>query len=345
MIDLARFRREPKALSRGSYRRREPSAFLSLAALSWVGYFVLAALTTGAASKTRIDAASTAIVDPGVATARMVTDIPARSWRGVIVNVYKSIDEDRVLAVAAGVAFYALLAIFPAVTTLVSLYGVFNDRTQVAADLASLAVILPDGAVSIISEQAMRIASGAPLSLGFTALFSFLLAIWSANSGMKALIDALNVSYAKRETRTLLRLHLTSFALTMGSLLFLLLMLGAALILTVNLSAAAAQAAELLMFSQGGCPSCQRWDREVGTIYDKTAEAKILPLRRIDIASQTASNVTLSSRVLYTPTFVVVNGGREIGRITGYINDAAFWGLLGTLAAKLTRSQTETDRI
>ncbi|EKS42173.1 thioredoxin family protein [Afipia broomeae] len=122
-------------------------------------------------------------------------------------------------------------------------------------------------------------------------------------------------------------------------------LLGAVLILVVNLSAAASQAAELLMFSQGGCPSCQRWDREVGTIYDKTAEAKILPLRRIDIASQTASNVTLSSRVLYTPTFVVVNGGREIGRITGYINDAAFWGLLGTLAAKLTRSQTETDRI
>ncbi len=68
-------------------------------------------------------------------------------------------------------------------------------------------------------------------------------------------------------------------------------------------------------------------------------------MRRIDIASQAASNITLSSRVLYTPTFVVVNGGREIGRITGYINDDAFWGLLGTLAAKLTRSPTETDRI
>ena len=167
------------------------------------------------------------MVDPGVATAKLVTDIPARSWRGVIVNVYNSIDDDRVLAVAAGVAFYALLAIFPAVTTMVSLYGVFNDRAQVAADLASLSLLLPEGAVSIISEQALRIASGAPLSLGFTALFAFLLAIWSANSGMKALMDALNVSYAKRETRTFVRLHVTSFILTIGGLVFLLLMLSA----------------------------------------------------------------------------------------------------------------------
>ena len=227
MTAPGRFRREPKPSLRKPNKRGRPSALLSLTALSWIGYFLLGAITDGTLGKSRTDIATKVTVDPGVATAKMVTDIPARSWRGVIVNVYKSIDDDRVLAVAAGVAFYALLAIFPAVTTLVSLYGVFNDRAQVAADLASLSVMLPEGAVSIISDQAMRIASGAPLSLGFTALFSFLLAIWSANSGMKALMDALNVSYAKRETRTFLRLHLTSFTLTMGALLFLLLMLSA----------------------------------------------------------------------------------------------------------------------
>ena len=120
-------------------------------------------------------------------------------------------------------------------------------------------------------------------------------------------------------------------------------LLGAALILVVNLSAES-QAAELLMFSQGGCPSCVRWDREVGSIYDKTAEAAILPLRRIDIARQTASNVTLSSRILYTPTFVVVDGGREVGRITGYIHDDAFWGLLGSLAGKIALAPIETSK-
>ena len=71
--------------------------------------------------------------------------------------------------------------------------------------------------------------------------------------------------------------------------------------------------------------------------YDKTAEAKLLPLRRVDISQQTAAGVTLAARVIYTPTFVVVEGGREIGRITGFINDEAFWGLLDALAAKLER--------
>lgn len=236
MNDGAKFHALPTALSRRPNLRRKPVALLSLAALSWTGYFLLSTITDGPSNKAQAATVSKAVVDPGVATAKMVTDIPARSWRGVIVNVYKSIDDDRVLAVAAGVAFYALLAIFPAVTTLVSLYGVFNDRAQVAADLASLSVMLPEGAVSIISDQAMRIASGAPLSLGFTALFSFLLAVWSANSGMKALMDALNVSYAKRETRTFLRLHLTSFALTIGGLLFLLLMLSAVAIVPAILA-------------------------------------------------------------------------------------------------------------
>jgi thioredoxin-related protein len=100
---------------------------------------------------------------------------------------------------------------------------------------------------------------------------------------------------------------------------------------------AMSRAAELVMFQQGGCVWCARWDREVGPVYDKTAEAKLLPLRRVDISQQTAAGVTLAARVIYTPTFVVVDNGREIGRITGFINDEAFWGLLDTFAAKLER--------
>jgi thioredoxin-related protein len=100
---------------------------------------------------------------------------------------------------------------------------------------------------------------------------------------------------------------------------------------------AMSSAAELVMFQQGGCVWCARWDREVGPVYDKTTEAKLLPLRRVDISQQTSAGVTLAARVIYTPTFVVVEGGREIGRITGFINDEAFWGLLDALAAKLER--------
>jgi thioredoxin-related protein len=99
------------------------------------------------------------------------------------------------------------------------------------------------------------------------------------------------------------------------------------------------QASELLMFDQQGCVHCQRWEREVGTLYDKTDEAKALPLRRVNIKAQKTSGVELASPVRFTPTFVVVDQGREIGRITGYGNDDAFWGLLGMLYAKLPLSQ------
>jgi hypothetical protein len=112
------------------------------------------------------------------------------------------------------------------------------------------------------------------------------------------------------------------------------------LLLAVALAAsllwpAMSQAAELVMFERGGCVWCARWNHDVGPVYDKTAEAKVLPLRRVDIGRQTAAGITLAAPVVYTPTFVVVDRGREIGRITGFINDEAFWGLLDTLAAKL----------
>ena len=104
-------------------------------------------------------------------------------------------------------------------------------------------------------------------------------------------------------------------------------------------SPALAQASELVMFEQGGCVYCARWNRDVAPIYEKTVEGRVLPLRRVDIGQQTSSGVTLSEPVRYTPTFVVVDNGREVGRITGYINDESFWGLLGTLAAKLEPAQ------
>jgi len=101
------------------------------------------------------------------------------------------------------------------------------------------------------------------------------------------------------------------------------------------LAGAVAQASELVMFEQGGCVYCARWNRDVAPVYDKTAEAKVLPLRRIDIGQQSKAGLALVSPVLYTPTFVVVDNGKEIGRITGYISDDSFWGLLDSLAAKL----------
>lgn len=109
----------------------------------------------------------------------------------------------------------------------------------------------------------------------------------------------------------------------------------AAALSTAVLWSGMAQASELVMFEQTGCVYCQRWDRDVGALYGKTNEAKALPLRRIDIQAQKMSGIALASPVRYTPTFVVVDNGREVGRITGYSNDDAFWGQFDALAAKL----------
>ena len=93
------------------------------------------------------------------------------------------------------------------------------------------------------------------------------------------------------------------------------------------------RAAELLMFERADCPVCMRWDREVAAIYPKTPEATAAPLRRVTLGAETG--VRLAAPVRYTPTFVLVAGGREVDRITGYTDDAMFWGLLDRLLTLL----------
>lgn len=98
------------------------------------------------------------------------------------------------------------------------------------------------------------------------------------------------------------------------------------------------------MFERDGCVWCARWNREIAPVYDKTDEAKVLPLRRINMDRDKEPGFQLASPVRFTPTFLIVDDGREIGRITGYMNDESFWGLLGKYAARLTTSQPNANR-
>lgn len=116
----------------------------------------------------------------------------------------------------------------------------------------------------------------------------------------------------------------------------------------VPLAAAPAAAAELVMFERPGCGWCARFDREVAPIYDRTAEGQRAPLRRMEIASglgalggSDADGLALASPVRFAPTFVLVDGGREIGRITGYMSDEAFWGLLDALTRDLPAASAQ----
>lgn len=109
----------------------------------------------------------------------------------------------------------------------------------------------------------------------------------------------------------------------------------AALALAIMLPAVPAQAAELVMFERAGCAWCARWDREVAPAYGKTAEGQRAPLRRHNLDTGQPQDLKLNAPVRYTPTFVLVDQGREIGRITGYIDNGMFWGILTPMIDKL----------
>jgi membrane protein len=161
--------------------------------------------------------------------------IPFQGWKDIVWRTYEQIGEDRLLAVAAGVVFYGLLAVFPAVTALVSLYGLFASPAVISDQLALLSGILPDGAVEILREQIGRLtANSSKLGLGF--IFGLAIALWSANSGMKAIMDALNVVYEEKEKRGFIKLNLVSLGFTLAGIGVLLLALATVVVLPVALN-------------------------------------------------------------------------------------------------------------
>jgi hypothetical protein len=106
-----------------------------------------------------------------------------------------------------------------------------------------------------------------------------------------------------------------------------------------------ARAAELVMFEQAGCVWCEAFDREIATVYDKTEEGARAPLRRVDIAAALPSDLAFIAVERLTPLFVLVENGREIGRIRGYPGEDHFWGLLGVMIKSLDSSGTGGERV
>lgn len=140
--------------------------------------------------------------------------IPATGWKEIFWRVWGQIGEDRVMAVAAGVTFYGLLAIFPLITALVSIFGFVADPASINDNLRSLSAILPGGAIDVIGEQVTRIVEQPRGQLGFGFIVGLAVTLWSANAGMKAMFDALNVAYDEDEKRSFFILNLQSMAFT-----------------------------------------------------------------------------------------------------------------------------------
>ena len=162
--------------------------------------------------------------------------IPARAWKDIFWRTYTQIGDDRLLAVAAGVVFYMLLALFPAITALVSLYGLLADPTTINDQLSLLQGVIPEGGIAIVREQVTRLAQISNGALGLGFFFGLALALWSANAGMKAIIDALNVVYDEREKRGFVKLTMVGLAFTLGGLVFIILALSAVVVFPIALA-------------------------------------------------------------------------------------------------------------
>lgn len=140
--------------------------------------------------------------------------IPRPGWRDILWRTYAQASEDRLLAVAGGVVFYALLALFPALTAVVSLYGLFADSATISDNLAVADLVVPQDAMEIIRAQVAYVAAKGNATLSMSFLLGLAFALWSANSGMKAIIDALNIVYEEPEKRGIIKLNLVSLAFT-----------------------------------------------------------------------------------------------------------------------------------
>lgn len=169
--------------------------------------------------------------------ARSPADIPRRGWKDILWRTYDQISDDRLLAVAAGVVFYGLLALFPAITAVVSLYALLADGRTVSQHLAELSGLLPEGAYSIVQDQVNRVLAKGNARLSLALLFSLALAVWSANGGMRAIIDALNVVYDEREKRGFITLNLVSLAFTLAGITAILIAIGLVVVAPIIFSA------------------------------------------------------------------------------------------------------------
>jgi len=147
-------------------------------------------------------------------------EVSAKSWRRIARRTIAEFTQDRIPAVAAGSAFYALLALFPALAVFVSLYGLVGDLQGAQRQIAAFHGLLPQGGVMVLSEQITRLALTSHASLGLTFLVSLLLSLWTSNAGMKGLIGGLNVAYECKEQRNFFILNLVSLTFTVGAILF-----------------------------------------------------------------------------------------------------------------------------
>jgi membrane protein len=168
--------------------------------------------------------------------ATSLSESSAPPWKDILGPVYREISGGRLLANAAGVSFYVILAVFPGIAALVSVYGLFADPSTIIGHLDTISGVAPGGAIDVMRDQLTWLAAQGRTTLGIGFVIGLLISLWSANSGTKALFDALNAVYQEKETRSFIRLNAVTLAFTLATITFLLLALACLIVLPVALN-------------------------------------------------------------------------------------------------------------
>jgi membrane protein len=145
-------------------------------------------------------------------------EIPPRGWFAILKRVKAEVKEDNATLLAAGVAFYAMLAIFPAIIAVVTVYGMVADPAQVESQVSEFAKGLPAGADELITEQLGNVVNAGQQALSIGLAISLLAVLWSASGGVQGLVKSLNLVYDERETRGFVKLRGLSLLLTLGAI-------------------------------------------------------------------------------------------------------------------------------
>lgn len=144
------------------------------------------------------------------------TKIPAGGWKDILLRVKNAVAADNIGLVAAGVAFYGLLALFPAITALVALLGLITDPGMLTSQVESLGSAIPADVRDIILDQITAVAGADAGGLSLAAILGLLLALYSASRGVDSLMRGLNIAFNESEDRGLLQYYATVLILTLG---------------------------------------------------------------------------------------------------------------------------------
>jgi len=153
-------------------------------------------------------------------------ELSKSSWMEVLKRVFEEISKDRVMSVAAGVTFFGLLALFPAITAFVSIFGLIADASTIGSLTDMMDRLLPGEAAGLLEDQITAILDAPSASLSIATVIGLGFALYSAMGGAKALIEALNVAWFETEKRGFLKLNLVALAFTLGAIVLLIVMIG-----------------------------------------------------------------------------------------------------------------------